>query len=155
MSDLVKDVKIMADFTVAAPFAKSYVKKAAQQTGHAAATATKRKNDKYKEVCKQVKVLFKPLAMEPHGFMSDDLDRLIKLAQEKISNGPSPLAKYHGRNFTRYWRIQLSVEFMKATAESVLVKIPFLREKYKEKYSPREMDMLCRSIYPGQQEYLA
>ncbi len=62
VSDLVKDVKIMADFTVAAPFAKSYVKKAAQQTGHAAATATKRKNDKYKAVCKQVKVLFKPLS---------------------------------------------------------------------------------------------
>ena len=112
----------MGDFTVAAPFSKSYCVGAAKKTGYAAGVAIKRKKDKYDEACKKVKVRFIPAAMETHGYMSPQLLSLITLAQKKIRSSSSSLAAYHASNFARYWKIRLSVEFMKSTAEAVLAR---------------------------------
>ena len=60
--------------------------------------------------------------MESHGFMSPQFLSLISLAQRKVRRSSSSLAAYHASNFARYWKIRLSVEFMKATAEAVLAR---------------------------------
>ena len=147
VSDLVKDVQIMVDFTVAAPFADSYVKQAAKQTGYAADQAIKRKIGTYEADCQKQKVRFIPLAMETHGYMSPGFLSFVSLAQAKVRRGSSPLAAYHARNFGAYWGIRLSVEFMKATAESILERTASILDNSKPEYSSDEIFSFFN--YPG------
>jgi hypothetical protein len=146
-SDLVKDVQIMVDFTVAAPFADSYVNQAAKKTGYAADQAIKRKIATYEAACQKQKVRFIPLAMETHGYMSPSILSFVSLAQAKVKRGSSPLAAYHSRNFGTYWRIRLSVEFMKATAESILERTASILDTSKPEYSSDEIFSFFN--YPG------
>ena len=102
---------------------------------------------RYDAECQKQKVRFIPLAMETNGYMSPSILSLISLAQAKVRKGSSPLAAYHARNFGAYWRIRLSVEFMKATAESILERTASILDISKPEYSSQEVFSFFN--YPG------
>ena len=77
--------------------------------------------------------------METHGYMSPSLLSLVSLAQAKVRKGSSPLAAYHARSFGAFWRIRLSVEFMKATAESIIERTARILDTSRPEYSSQEV----------------
>ena len=151
VGDLMDDVMVMGDVTVAAPFRQMYCVQAARTTGYAAAQAASRKVTKYAKACAKVKTTFIPLAMETYGLMSPEFQRLITLAQRKVKNQNTPLAAFRAKNFARFWRVRLAVEFMKATAEAVLLKSEFICQKSLKKLPVQPSEMFCMDPWPSAQ----
>lgn len=74
------------DITIAHPLAVQVVEKAAQQPGHAASVAEKKKMLKYEDSCKKENIKFVPTAFEVFGHMSENTINFIEKIGTAIAN---------------------------------------------------------------------